>query len=465
MDDKSNEPVGSTIPSHASSGDDNTNTEVEKQPPPPSQDDCPNGGYGWVCIACCFMINAHTWGLNSAFAVFLGYYLDNNVYPGGTALQFAFVGGLSISMAMLIAPVATAVVRKFGTRTCCFIGIFFETISFLGASFTKQVWQLLLSQGICFGWGMGFLFVASVNVPPQWFTTKRSLANAIAAAGSGFGGLVYALSTNTAIKTVGLGWAFRILAILAFSVNTICALLLRDRNIQVGSTHASFDYRLFKRFEFNMLQLWGFFSMLGYVVLLFSLPNYASSIGLTSHQGSVVNAVLQLGQMLGRPPIGYFSDTFGRINMAATMTFLGGLFSLVIWTNASSYGVLIFFALIGGGVAGTFWATIAPVAAEVCGLKVVPSALSLTWLILVLPTTFSEPIALEIANKSPQRYLGTQLFAGFMYIAAFLSLWAVRTWKIGDMERADAAKLVDSSYAAVPATSNVMKRIFTMRRV
>lgn len=25
----------------------------------------PNGGYGWVCVACVFLINAHTWGINS----------------------------------------------------------------------------------------------------------------------------------------------------------------------------------------------------------------------------------------------------------------------------------------------------------------------------------------------------------------------------------------------------------------
>lgn len=25
----------------------------------------PNGGYGWVCVACSFWINAHTWGINS----------------------------------------------------------------------------------------------------------------------------------------------------------------------------------------------------------------------------------------------------------------------------------------------------------------------------------------------------------------------------------------------------------------
>jgi len=25
----------------------------------------PNGGYGWICAACVFFINAHTWGVNS----------------------------------------------------------------------------------------------------------------------------------------------------------------------------------------------------------------------------------------------------------------------------------------------------------------------------------------------------------------------------------------------------------------
>ena len=24
----------------------------------------PNGGYGWVCVVCVFLINAHTWGIN-----------------------------------------------------------------------------------------------------------------------------------------------------------------------------------------------------------------------------------------------------------------------------------------------------------------------------------------------------------------------------------------------------------------
>lgn len=30
-----------------------------------SDDVPPNGGYGWVCVAAVFLINAHTWGINS----------------------------------------------------------------------------------------------------------------------------------------------------------------------------------------------------------------------------------------------------------------------------------------------------------------------------------------------------------------------------------------------------------------
>jgi len=29
------------------------------------EDTPPNGGYGWVCVACVFLINANTWGVNS----------------------------------------------------------------------------------------------------------------------------------------------------------------------------------------------------------------------------------------------------------------------------------------------------------------------------------------------------------------------------------------------------------------
>ncbi|THV49012.1 hypothetical protein BGAL_0216g00160 [Botrytis galanthina] len=394
----------------------------------------PDGGYGWVCVACVFLINGHTWGVNSSYGVFLAHYLGSDTFPGATSLEYAFVGGLSISLALLTAPVATSCTRKFGTRVTLAIGIVLETAGLLGASFAYEIWHLFLSQGVAFGFGMGFLFVGSVGVVPQWFSKRRSLANGISAAGSGLGGLIYSLATNAMIQSIGLGWAFRVLAILAFAVNTVCTILVRDRNHAIGSVQKAFDIQLFKKPEFFLLLGWGFFSMLAYIVLLFSLPNYARSIGLSAKQGSVIGAILNLGQGLGRPFVGAFSDATGRINMAGTCTFLAGLFCLVIWIFAKSYGVLIFFALIVGTVSGTFWATVAPVGAEVVGLKVLPSALSIIWLVLVIPCTFSEPIGLKLRASSGDIYLHAQVYAGCMYIGAALCMWGLRAWKIKELE-------------------------------
>ena len=188
------------------------------------------------------------------------------------------------------------------------------------------------------------------------------------------------------IESIGLAWSFRVLGVVSLAVNFICAMLIKDRNKAIGASQLAFDYQLFKRYEFLLMQSWAFFSILGYIILLFSLPNYASSVGLTPSQGSLIGALLNLGQAMGRPLIGIFSDRAGRINVAAFLTTVCGIFCFVIWIFANSYGVLIFFSLFAGTIAGTIWTVVAPVGAEVVGLKELPSALSITWVVLVLPS-------------------------------------------------------------------------------
>lgn len=394
----------------------------------------PNGGYGWVCTGAVLALNAHTWGINSAYAVFLAYYLQNNVYPGASDLEFAFIGGLSISQALMVSPIATSVTRLYGTRVTLSIGIFLQTLALVGASFTKEIWQLILSQGFCFGWGMGFLFIGSVAIIPQWFSTRRSLASGTAAGGSGIGAMIYALSANVMITSIGVEWTFRVLAIVSFSVNTVCMILIRDRNKEIAPSQKAFDYRLLKKVEFLFLLGWGYFSLLGYIILLFSLPSFGRALGLTSMQAAILAALFNLGQAVGRSVLGLISDRLGRIDTSMYATALAAVFIFTIWMPANGYGVSIFFSLIAGIVAGVFWGTVPPVTAQVVGLKELPSALSVQWLMLVLPTTVAEPIALQLRTSGPNPYRHVQIFAGCMYIGATLCLWMLRAWKVGQLQ-------------------------------
>lgn len=335
----------------------------------------------------------------------------------------------------MLAPLATFLIDLYGTRFVLNLGVFFETISFIGASFATKTWHIFLSQGVCFGFGMGFLFVGSIGIAPQWFHRRRGVANGITAAGSGIGGLMYSLAVGAMIPRLGLAWAFRILAIVCFVVNVVAANLLRDRNEAIGSRLVAFHMPMLKRPEFLLYLGWGVLSMLGYVALLFSLASFAVSVGLSSHQGSIVSALLNLGQGLGRPFVGLFSDQVGRINMATFLTFLCGFFCFVIWIFATNMGVLCFFAIIVGPVAGTYWATVSPVLAEIIGLKDLPSGLSITWITLVAPCTVAEAIALTLRDnsKNGHSYLRVQVFTACMYVGASACLWLVRGWKVREI--------------------------------
>ncbi|KFZ11135.1 hypothetical protein V502_07739 [Pseudogymnoascus sp. VKM F-4520 (FW-2644)] len=414
-----------------SSQDQNNSSELvcdatQTDPAVEYMDALPDGGYGWVVVICVAIINIHTWG---AYSVFLAHYLDTDTFHGATALEFAFVGGLSIGMCQAVAPICTVTTRLWGTRCTLFIGIVLQTAALLGASWSTTIWHLFLSQGICFGFGMGFQYNATAAIIPQWFAKKRSFATSLGSAGSGLGGLIYCLAASSIIQSMGPGWAFRILAIVSAAANTACAAILRDRNKEVGTTQIAFDWSLLRRWEYCLTVAWGAFSIMTYIVLLFSLPAYARSIGLTAQQGSVVGAMLNLAQAIGRPIIGLSSDKFGRLNVALVGSFLPAIFTFALWIPAKSYSLLIFSSLILGLTIGTFWTTVAPVNAEVVGLEHLSSALSIFWPLLIIPTVFAEPIALELRQSKGNIYIHGQVFTGFMFIGATLCIWRVRAWK------------------------------------
>lgn len=375
-----------------------------------------------------------------AYGVFLSYYLSTDIFPGTSALEYAFVGGLSISCAMFIAPLATYLIGRLSTRFVLNLGAILEAVALITTSFVKTDWQLFLSQGVCFGIGMGLCFCGSVGITSYWFQRKRSLVNGIASAGSGIGGLVYSLAVGKLIPEVGFPWAMRILGIIAFTINMACANLLRIPSRPASSPTApttgttekknsppSRLPSLFRRLDFLLLLGWAFLSGLGYVSLLFSMSSYSVAIGLTQKEGSLASALLSLGQALGRPAVGLVSDKLGRNNMAFMASLLSGILSLVLWVFADSLGLTYFFAIVVGLFAGTFLAAAAPLVAEVVGLQSLGAGLGVFWFVLGPPTAVAEAIAVQLRDDAGQAkpYLRVQLFVGFMYLGSAACLAAL----------------------------------------
>lgn len=324
----------------------------------------------------------------------MAHYIEADVFPGTSSLIYALVGGLTVSMCFVITPVGAFITRTWNTRATLLVGVGFQTLGLITASFCKEIWQLVLSQGLCFGWGMGLMFVASFGIPAQWFSTKRSLASGFATCGSALGGLIYSLGTNAMIENIGLPWAFRILAIISFVINFGCSLFLRDRHAQTKTGKPkAFEIRLLKNFDFILTLIWAVFSIMSYTIVLFSIPDYGKSLGLGSDQGALLGALVNLGQVIGRPGVGLMSDYFGRLNVSVLMTGASGLLCFVFWTFAETYASIVAFSLVIGLFIGTFWASLAPLVAEVLGLQQTINGLNICWIVMVAPVTGKSSLA------------------------------------------------------------------------
>ncbi|PYI05526.1 MFS transporter [Aspergillus sclerotiicarbonarius CBS 121057] len=416
----------------ADNGDRESHDSTANQKLSIETDVAPDGGYGWVIVVCVFWLQVHTWGINGSYGVFLSYYMDNNVYPGTSSLAYAFIGGLAIGCAYLMAPVTVYLIRTYGTHATLIGGILIQTAGLILASFTTHVYQLFLTEGVCFGIGMGIIYMTYLGIPAQWFDKKRSIANAIPAAGAGIGGVIYSLAIESMIENLGLPWTFRTLALVSLAANLVSAAFLRDRNKATASRHMSFNFPLLRKFEFILLLGWAIFSTFGFVTINFSLPNFAISIGLTAHQSSVVGALHNLGQGIGRPLIGLFSDRLGRLNVATALSLVCAVFCFAIWIPARSMAVVSVFAVLGGMVSGTFFATVAPVFVEIIGLQDLPGALSILWLVLVGPGAAGEAVAQALRRPAlgAEAYQQVQIFSGMVFVAGGLCLWVVRGWKV-----------------------------------
>jgi predicted MFS family arabinose efflux permease len=149
------------------------------------------------------------------------------------------------------------------------------------------------------------------------------------------------------------------------------------------------------------------------------------------------------------------------------MTALCGIFCLALWVPANSYAVLLVFALLSGTATGTFWGTVVPVTAEVVGLQRLPSAFGIICLPLTIPTIFAEPIALQLVSTSG--YLSSKIFVGCMFLLGAASTWALRSWKICDIEdkerRERAIDLVDGSMYVKEKQWLTPRRLFMNKRV
>ena len=108
----------------------------------------PDGGYGWVICAACFVCGAIVDGIPTAFGIILEPIASDLKAPKSAV---AMVPSLLWGGIEGIGPLACLMVDRLGLRITSLIGALVCAVAFAAASFATEVWMLVLTFGVMAG--------------------------------------------------------------------------------------------------------------------------------------------------------------------------------------------------------------------------------------------------------------------------------------------------------------------------
>ncbi|EEY17405.1 conserved hypothetical protein [Verticillium alfalfae VaMs.102] len=324
-----------------------------EQPPKPQQR--PNKGLkAWLQVLGAFFIYFNTWGLISSFGSFQAFY-EKDLLRYHTPFEISTIGSLQSFLMVFLGFVAGPVYDLGYSRQQLWLGSLLIVLGTVAQSFSTKLWQLLLSQGVVIGIGMGCLAVLGVALPSLWFDRNLPLANGVAASGSGVGGLILPVVFRNLQKAVGFSWAVRTVALICLVTMGIAVMALETPKVSAKrrafvDRSVTHDMPYLAFLAACVFVLLGIYTPFVYIQS-FALDNGIVSAGLATY----ILAILNASSIFGRIVPNFFAAQVGAMNMSvmATATLCLSAFCFMAAQNSAG---LITLAVIYGFVVGTFFA-------------------------------------------------------------------------------------------------------------
>ncbi|KAL1917399.1 uncharacterized protein VTP21DRAFT_5055 [Calcarisporiella thermophila] len=393
----------------------------------PTTTEAPDGGYGWLVVLGAFLCQWVIFGYGLTWGVYEEYYQNVQFKGQASPSVISLIGTVGTALVVVCGPINGPLVDRFGVRTLLAAATIILPLGLILASFSTQIWQLFLTQGVLYGLGSSLSFFPSVGTIPEWFTKHRGLASGIAVCGTGIGGLVLSPVTSKLIAVIGIGWTLRIIGIMAFIMLATATILIKGRVVRDKARPFTVDVSLLKQKKLALYIVAIAIEYFAYVVPFYLTPEFSFTIGLGRENGSLFVALMNGANAVGRIVLGLAADRLGRINVMCFCLIFSSLSILLIWNFSFSFAPMCIFSLFYGFFGGGFVTLVGVVTAELSGIGNLPSALGLVFASTFVGNLVGTPIAAALHKPSLSNpYLPSILFSGFMTLLSGLIIFLLK---------------------------------------
>ena len=125
-------------------------------------------------------------GILNTYGEYQTYYQES-LLSSHTESEISWIGSMQAFFLFFISVAAGPLYDLGFLRLLLSLGTLFIVLGMMLTSICKVYWQTFLAQGVLVGIGNGCLFICSVTIIGQYFTTRRAIATGIASLGSSIG--------------------------------------------------------------------------------------------------------------------------------------------------------------------------------------------------------------------------------------------------------------------------------------
>ncbi|XP_055747688.1 monocarboxylate transporter 12-B-like isoform X1 [Salvelinus fontinalis] len=429
--------------------------QVKKRPAVPS----PDGGWGWMIVAGCFLVTVCTRAVTRCISIF---FVEFQMHFGADYSGTAWIHSLVDCTTMLCAPLGSFIGNRLSCRIAVILGGFLSSIGLVLSSFATSLEYLYLTLGVLTGIGFALCYTPAIAMVGSYFCERKALAYGIAMSGSGIGTFILAPVVQMLIEHYSWRGALLILGGVVANL-CVCGALLRPITLKEeeeahgpvaldtecgygvkapvvsmleeslainnnNNSHRCFCFQSMQEYcfllmpDFLMLAVSFLFLASGCSLPFVYLVPYALDVGVSHHQAAFLMSILGVIDIVGNITFGWLVDRrcLKKYRNVCYMIAVGmeGLCCLFI-PLLRTFALLVPFSVFYGYFDGAYVALIPVVTSDIVGTHNLSSALGIVYFLHAIPYLLSPPIGGWLVDTTGT-YTATFFLSGFALISSSL---------------------------------------------